>query len=192
MTDPQLWMLVGGNGAGKTTFYEQMLKPLGLPFINADVFAKELFPDDPMGRSREAAMVAENMRFDLISKGRSFCFETVFSHPSKIDFVAQAKAQGYHVILVVIHVSDTAINQLRIAQRVKEGGHNVPPDKVVSRIPRTLAHIKKVIPLCDQVRVFDNSRLDDPYKPVITIQSGVSELHMQPLPVWAAAFISNG
>ncbi|MEQ3763363.1 MAG: AAA family ATPase, partial [Alcanivorax sp.] len=41
-------MLVGGNGSGKSTFYEQMLKPKGMPFINADIIAKEAFPDDPV------------------------------------------------------------------------------------------------------------------------------------------------
>lgn len=27
----QLWLLVGGNGAGKSTFYRLVLEPLGLP-----------------------------------------------------------------------------------------------------------------------------------------------------------------
>jgi predicted ABC-type ATPase len=34
---PQLWILVGGNGAGKSTYYRLALEPLGLPFVNADV-----------------------------------------------------------------------------------------------------------------------------------------------------------
>lgn len=31
----QLWLLVGGNGAGKSTFYELVLEPLGLPCNSA-------------------------------------------------------------------------------------------------------------------------------------------------------------
>ena len=54
MSKKQLWMLVGGNGAGKSTFYQQALQPLGIPFINADVIAKELFPDAPEAHSYEA------------------------------------------------------------------------------------------------------------------------------------------
>jgi len=42
---PQLWMLVGGNGAGKSTFYRLMLQPLGLPFVNADLLARAAFTD---------------------------------------------------------------------------------------------------------------------------------------------------
>lgn len=76
-------MLVGGNGAGKSTFYHQALQPLGMPFINADLIAKEVFPDAPEDHSYEAAKIAENMRIEQLRAGQSFCFETVFSHPSK-------------------------------------------------------------------------------------------------------------
>ncbi|MCR6651268.1 MAG: AAA family ATPase [Cellvibrionaceae bacterium] len=188
MTSKQLWMLVGGNGAGKSTFYHQALQPLGMPFINADLIAKEVFPDAPEDHSYEAAKIAENMRIEQLRAGQSFCFETVFSHPSKIDFMAQAKALGYQLIMVVIHVESTALNFARISQRVAEGGHNVPADKVETRILRMLEHVRIATPLCDQVRVLDNSRLDDPFRPVLTIKAGVRTAHMSPLPRWAAQF----
>jgi predicted ABC-type ATPase len=186
MTTKQLWMLVGGNGAGKSTFYHQVLQPLGMPFINADLIAKEVFPDDPEGHSYEAAKIAETMRLDQLQTGHSFCFETVFSHPSKIDFMAHAKTLGYQLIMVVIHVELIALNIARISQRVADGGHNVPVDKVVARIPRMLDHVRLAIPLCDQVRVLDNSRLDTPFRAVLTIKGGVRTAHISPLPDWAA------
>lgn len=188
MSSKQLWMLVGGNGAGKSTFYQHALQPLGMPFINADLIAKELFPDDPEGRSYEAARIAENMRFECLQDGHSFCFETVFSHTSKVDFMAHAKALGYEVIMVVIHVESTELNLARISQRVEAGGHHVPPEKVISRIPRTLENVQLAIPLCDQVMVFDNSRIDTPFQPVLTIKRGVREAHLRPLPPWATGF----
>jgi predicted ABC-type ATPase len=40
------------------------------------------------------------IRNKLLQEGRNFYFETVFSHPSKIDFVAHAKALGYQIILM--------------------------------------------------------------------------------------------
>lgn len=183
-----LWVLVGGNGAGKTTFYEATLRPLGLPFVNADIIAKEFFPTAPEEHSYEAAKLAETVRNDQLMRGASFCFETVFSHPSKIDFLARAKVLGYRIVLVVTHVEDPAVNLARIRQRVLEGGHDVPADKVVARIPRTLENIGTAIPLCDDVRVLDNSRIDAPYLPVLTIKDGVRTNHMDPLPAWADGF----
>lgn len=181
----QLWMLVGGNGAGKSTFYAQVLKPLGMPFINADVIAKEVYPDNPEVNSYNAAKLAETMRMEALLEGKSFCFETVFSHPSKIDFIAQAKALGYQIILVLIHLNSSALNKARVGQRSVEGGHFVPDDKVEARIPRTLANVKAAIPLCDQVRVLDNSSLKQPFMPVLTIKHGVRSGHAKPMPEWA-------
>lgn len=187
----QLWILVGGNGAGKTTFYQLMLKPLGIPFINADQIAREIYPDSPEANSYNAAKVAETMRREQIHAGNSFCFETVFSHPSKIDFLAQAKALGYQIILVLIHLEGTELNKARISQRVAEGGHFVPDEKVEQRIPRTLAQVKKAIPLCDQLRVLDNSNSDSPFIPVVSIIKGQTTHHLDSLPEWVSDILDR-
>lgn len=181
----QLWLLAGGNGAGKTTFYYTRLAPLGIPFINADVLARELYPDAPEENSFKAARIAEDMRYHLIREGRSFCFETVFSHPSKIDFVAHAKALGYEIVMVFIHLSSAMLNKARIAQRVAAGGHNVPDDRVETRIPRLLEYVKTAIPLCDQVRIFDNSSIDNPFAAIVTIRRQQIDVHVDILPDWA-------
>jgi predicted ABC-type ATPase len=180
----QLWILAGGNGAGKTTFYRLMLKPLGIPFINADQIAREIYPDDPEGNSYNAAKMAAQMCTEQIRAGNSFCFETVFSHPSKVDLLGRARALGYQIILVLIHLEHTDLNKARISQRVSEGGHNVPDEKVEQRIPRTLAQVKKAIPLCDQVRILDNSRSDNPFTPVVSIIGGQTTRHFHPLLEW--------
>ena len=185
----QLWMLVGGNGAGKSTFYRKYLEPRGMPFVNADVLARQVFPDDPEGNSYEAAQLATQMREQLLIDGANFCFETVFSHPSKIDFVAKAKAFGYQVVLVFIHVDSPSLNKARISQRVEEGGHFVPDEKVETRIPRTLENIRRALPLCDYVRILDNSSYDDPFKQIATIRNQAITEHKQPLPAWAAGLL---
>jgi predicted ABC-type ATPase len=169
-----------------------MLKPKGVPFINADIIAKEAFPDDPVSNSHKAARIAEELRFEKLRQGNSFCFETVFSHVSKIDFIATAKATGYQVILVFIHVGNTDLNQARVSQRVFDGGHAVPADKILSRIPRTLDNVKAAIPLCDEVHMLDNSRLDDPFKRVISIINGqITAGANASLPHWVLPLIGE-
>ena len=187
----QLWVLAGGNGAGKSTFYRTQLAPLGLPFVNADILAKELYPQSPEEHSYDAAKLATEIRFQLLHEGRSFCFETVFSHPSKIDFVAQAKVLGYEIILVFIHLDTVSLNQARVAQRLSEGGHNVPDEKVASRIPRVLQNIKKTLPLCDQVRILNNSRIDSPFQQVAVIRNGQKLQQEIPLPDWAKELLES-
>jgi len=164
MGQPELWIIVGGNGAGKSTFYNRYIAPQGLPFVNADIIAKERYPDAPEAHSYEARDLADELRQQLLLEGKSFCFETVFSHPGKIDFIADAKRHGFKVIMVVIHVERPELNMARVDHRVKAGGHSVPEDKIRDRIPRTLRHIKMAKVLCDEVLIFDNSVLDNPFE----------------------------
>ena len=192
MTDKrQLWMLVGGNGAGKSTFYELYLKPRGILFINADDIAKTLVKKNTEQASYRAAKIAERLRDDLLVKGVSFCFETVFSHPSKIDFIAEAKAQGYEVILVFIHLGNDELNQARVAQRVSDGGHSVPTEKVISRIPRTLDHVRRAIPLADETYILDNALVDDPFRQVAVIKQGSLDIKTDALPGWAEGILGE-
>ena len=192
MIEPrQLWLLAGGNGAGKSTFYRTRLAPLGMSFVNADILARALFPDAPEMHSYDAALLAGKLRLKLLQEGCSFCFETVFSHPSKIDFVAQAKTLSYEIVLVFIHLEVDSLNQARVAQRVIEGGHDVPAGKVIKRIPRLLRYIKKVLPLCDHIRILDNSRADDPFRQVALIRAGQLEQRQELLPGWAETLLEN-
>jgi len=186
----QLWLLVGGNGAGKSTFYRLVLEPLGLPFVNANRLAKLVYPAAAEEHSYEAALLAEQQRNTLLVSGASFCFETVFSHPSKIDFMARAKALGYTVIMVLIHLEQAELNAARVAQRVQEGGHNVPTEKLLKRIPRMLNQVKTAIPLGDEVRVLDNSSAENPFRPLMTIKLGQVECHQHPLPAWATQLLA--
>lgn len=187
----QLWLLAGGNGAGKSTFYNTWLKASGLPFINADIIARQLFPEAPEHHSYDAAVIASELRNQCLAEGNSFCFETVFSHPSKIDFVADAKVKGYEIILVFIHLENNTLNQARIMQRVSEGGHNVPVEKIVSRIPRTLRYIRKTLPLCDLVKVLDNSSYENPFKPVATLRKGLLDGDPKALPIWTKELLQD-
>ena len=98
--EKQLWVLAGGNGAGKSTFFKLYLADYGIKLVNADLIAKEIITKNSEKLGYEAAIIAENFRNDLLSRGASFCFETVFSHESKIDFIARAKGLGYKIILV--------------------------------------------------------------------------------------------
>jgi predicted ABC-type ATPase len=188
---PQLWILAGGNGAGKTTFFNTALAPRGIKLVNADVIAKIIHPDKPESVSYEAAGIAESLRRSLLQQGVSFCFETVFSHPSKIDFIAQAKGLGYRIILIYIHLATPQLNEARVWQRVSQGGHFVPAEKIHSRIPRTMQHVAKALSLADEGRLLDNSFRDDVFQQVAIVRNGRCTWKADPLPVWAGQILSD-
>jgi predicted ABC-type ATPase len=192
MTPPkQLWLLAGGNGAGKSTFYHQFLAPKGVKLVNADLIANIINPERPENVSYEAAKVAEIIMDKLLQQGDNFCFETVFSHPSKIDFVARAKALGYEVVLVYIHLNIPELNEARVQQRIAQGGHRVPVEKIYSRIPRTMQHIATTLPLVDEARLLDNSFYDDPFKQVAIVKRGQRVWQLNPLTDWAGQILRH-
>ncbi|MCF6202820.1 MAG: hypothetical protein L3J59_03995 [Methylococcaceae bacterium] len=98
---------------------------------------------------------------------------------------------GYEVVLVFIHLDLASLNQARVAQRVGEGGHNVPADKVSSRIPRVLKNIQKVFPLCDHCYLLDNSRLDDPFQQIAEIHNGKVSLKIASIPEWTKTLLRD-
>lgn len=187
----QLWILAGGNGAGKTTFYEKFLAPKGIRLVNADMIAKIVNPTSPESVSYKAASLVDKIREKFLYQGITFCFETVFSHVSKIDFVAKAKATNYEIILIYIHLDTMNLNEARVYQRVTEGGHNVPVAKIYSRIPRTIENIAKTLPLVNEARLLNNSSKDNPFQIVATVKQGRRIYTINPLPEWAEYILSD-
>lgn len=156
----RLDLVVGPNGAGKSTFVRFTLaaeRP-GVPFINADVLAAERWPDpaEAMRRATEASAMARDARTRLLADRREFIAETVASHPSKVDLVAEAVDAGYHVAVHVVLVPEDLAVQ-RVARRVAAGGHAVPEDKIRSRHRRLWTHVAAMVPLADSVEFYDNA-----------------------------------
>jgi replicative DNA helicase len=151
-------MIAGPNGAGKTTLTQHLLRngiDLG-DYINPDDIAAKL-SGSVAERSKQAQQIADEQRNECIRASRSFSFETVMSHPSKIDILVRAKEAGYTVFLYFVGTDDPQTNIERVALRVAQGGHAVPDDKVLSRWRRTMALLQRAIRSSDHSYVFDNS-----------------------------------
>ena len=188
---PELWLLVGGNGSGKSTFYETFLAKYRIPLINADNIARSLWPQQPEQHSYEAALIAEKERSRLLEERQTFCFETVFSHVSKLDFIGAAKAAGYVVKVFYFHLASPDLNVARVSSRVVSGGHNVPEDKLRGRIPRTLNLVRDCVGLADELHLIDNSSADHPYKRLAVFQQGAWFGFADEVPEWVRSFIDD-
>ena len=173
MADPVLHLLAGPNGAGKSKLSAEVIGPAThLEFVNADDIAAERWPEDPAGRSYDAAVVASDRRAELLAARRSFVTETVFSHESKIELVQQALAAGYLVTLHVVVVPEE-LAVARVANRVEHGGHAVPEDKVRARFHRLWPLVAEAITLADAAFVYDNSRIKPAFRLVASFDHGV-------------------
>lgn len=169
---PVLHLLAGPNGSGKTTFFERVLSPVThLPFINADVIARQQWPGDEEAHGHDASALAEQARNAAIVQRLSFVAETVFSHPSKLALIAQAQGAGYLVTLHVMLVP-LALTQVRVQLRHQQGGHSVPSDKVAERYQRLWPLITQAIAQADTATVYDNGSSRTPYRVAARYERG--------------------
>lgn len=184
MPDPVLHVIAGPNGAGKTTFYVKVLEPAThLDLVNADVIAADRWPGAEVEHAYEAADLAATERADRIQARRSFATETVFSHESKVDLIRHAEEAGYWVTLhIVLIPEDLAV--ARVGDRVDQGGHHVPEDKVRSRFGRLWGHLRDAIELVDEAHVYDNARSAEPFRLVASFIRGQSTIAPD-WPSWA-------
>lgn len=105
----------------------------------------------------EIAIFADYLRHSLLETGKTFSFETVFSHPDKISFIEKANRKGYRTYLYFVSTNAPEINAERIKQRVVEGGHNVPRVKIHERYYRSLENLLPAIKQSYRTFIFDNS-----------------------------------
>jgi predicted ABC-type ATPase len=187
---PSLVVVAGPNGAGKSTFIRRYVQDLELPYVNADHIARILKAAEPELSQRaldqRAFDEAERLRDDLLELRFGFCTETVFSDPvgSKLDFLERARVAGFFVILVFIGLENPGISLGRVRQRVAQGGHDVPEDRLAARFPRTLKNLRSAVTLVNEAFLFDNSLFDAPYRLVATYADGRLATKHPPLPRW--------
>jgi predicted ABC-type ATPase len=135
--DKPVLILIGGiNGAGKTTFFYEHIKPFldrfgrHYPFVNADEMERTKCPNEVGLHSLEMGKLAAKIRNQYIEARQSFVTETVFSHASKNQLIHNAQKAGFEVILNHVHVSSAELAYKRVQDRVGAGGHNVPKNKI--------------------------------------------------------------
>jgi len=171
-TVPVMHLVVGPNGAGKTTLYERVLSAATrLPFINADVLARQRWPGDEEAHGHDAAALAEALRRQALAQGQSFIGETVFSHPSKLQLIRDARSAGYVVHLHAVLVPED-MSVARVGLRHAQGGHSVPEDRIRERYQRLWPLVSQAIGLVHSARVYDNSSARTPYRVVATYENG--------------------
>ena len=74
-----------------------------------------------------------------------------------MDFLRRAKEEGYFIRMFFICTESPTINAARIANRVMEGGHDVPIQKIISRYIKAIINAERVTQFADRVYFYDNS-----------------------------------
>ena len=153
-----------------TVSQEQFLEVALVSGLVSEAFPQELFRAsfhiennrvtliESQADERLAQILADFLRKKLVEEGKKFSFETVFSHPSKLDIMRLAAEKGYKVYLYFVSTESPEINKYRVKVRVKQNGHNVPDEKIESRYYRSLELLYDAAQLTYQSFFYDNSK----------------------------------
>ena len=193
---PELIIIAGPNGSGKTSITKRFLHhewAEGTIYINPDEVANEIFGD---WNSHEAVLKAANYcaewRNKCLEEKKSFVFETVMSAIDKVDFIAKAKKNGFFIRLFFISTTTPSINASRIANRVMNGGHDVPITKIISRYYKSIENCKAVSSIVDRLYVYDNSVDGEDAKIQFRlINRKIGKMYVSKVPEWAQVILPN-
>lgn len=125
----EIVILGGPNGAGKTTAARMLLPSLIRvdAFLNADEIARDICPEDVESAAVAAGRQMLSRIHDYVSAGTSFGLETTCSGRSYVRLLERCKREGWRITLLFLWISSPEIAVERVAKRVKEGGHSIPP-----------------------------------------------------------------
>lgn len=157
---PRIIIIAGPNGAGKTTFAREFLPfeadcPI---FVNADLIAAGIAPFQPETVAFRAGrlMLQELARHS--AEGCSFAFETTLSGRTYAPMIDTWRASGYTIKLIFLSLASADDAVARVANRVRQGGHNIPAETIRRRFESGLIHFRDTYRhRVDFWQLFDNS-----------------------------------
>jgi predicted ABC-type ATPase/DNA-binding transcriptional ArsR family regulator len=156
----KLLIIAGPNGAGKTTFAQEFLpREAGCPiFINADYIAHGLSPFSPYAAAIRAGKLMLNELADHMNHRRSVAIETTLSGRRYARLIPSWQDEGYAVKLVFLSLHNVELALARVAGRVRQGGHSIPPDVIRRRFEAGRRNFDALYKsLVDSWVLYDNS-----------------------------------
>ncbi len=175
-------LIAGVNGTGKTSL-RGVLEGQGVllgHIIDADKIAKENNFDNIKAGRKAIAEIDY-----CLDNNISFTQETTLAGHRTRHTIRQARKQGYYITMYYVGLNTKEESILRIANRVRKGGHNIPGKDVIRRFDNRINSLKNVIPLCDEVIFYDN---ENGFVKVATIQNNRFNYSNGYHPEWIKTF----
>ena len=128
-------------------------------FVNADLIASGLSPFAPERELMTASKLFLNQIHRYVAKRESFAFETTLSGKTHARLISKLRADNWRVELIYLWIASVTVSLDRVRERVEHGGHNIPPEAIIRRYPKSVHNLLYVYSdLCTTTLCLDNSR----------------------------------
>jgi len=182
---PDVVVIGGANGAGKSTFVRYIL-PNEMPFLNADEIARALPADYEGNRELESGRQLLRRMDSLAAEGRSFAVETTLASRSLAPRLRDLQSAGYTVSLFFFFVPTPDLCVERVASRVRRGGHDIPEPTIRRRFNAGLQNFLNIYaPLADEWRVLQNTDTEANSPLLIAEKSFSKAINIKEPKVWS-------
>lgn len=159
-------MLAGVNGAGKSSIGGAMLRASGADYYNPDEAARALMAANPGLDQTKANAAAWRQGKRLLEKAirerMDFAFETTLGGSTMTRLLEEAAAEGVEVRIWYVGLASPEEHIARVAQRVSQGGHDIPETSIRRRWRHSRQNLIQLLPVITELRVYDNSGYADP------------------------------
>lgn len=186
---PRLTIVIGANGAGKSTWCRENRSFLPANFYDADSIAQGLGSYDDPERQRQARALVDQRIGEHLEGHENFGFESTYSGASRPAIVKWAHGLGYEARVFFIGTSRAEINIARVAARVMmRTGHQVPREEIIRRWTACQGNLLLTAACFSQINLIDNSA--GAARVVAQISGQIVNRGNGPLPPWAAKLIA--
>lgn len=125
--------------------------------IDSDHIAMQINSENPRLADSLAGRKAIELFKFAIEHQISFSMESTLSGNSILQRIKKAKENSFYVRLNYVGVNSVSINIDRVKARVANGGHFIDETTIRNRYDISLQNLIKILPLCDEVFIYDNS-----------------------------------
>ena len=156
----RILIIAGPNGAGKTTFAREFLtQEANCPtFINADLIAAGLSPFEPEKAAMQAGRLMLQTMSAAAAQKESFAFKSTLAGIGYTRKIPRWRSLGYRISLIFLKLDNVDIAIGRVAERVRQGGHNIPEPVIRRRYIVGWRNFQTIYSrLVNDWTVFDNS-----------------------------------
>ena len=158
-------IIAGINGAGKSTLFNAgyLILPKDSVRINSDELIQKNYNNQWQDVNIQIAVGKQIVKCvrECLSSKKSFNQETTLSGRNIIRTTLKAKEQGYYISLHYVGLESPDLALWRVQERMKKGGHGVAEDIIRNRFDKSLNNLVEILPFCDEVNIYDNSRKID-------------------------------
>lgn len=158
---PELTVIAGTNGAGKSSIIGMFMRQHGGEYFNADEWARVLREREPALEQTDANALAwragREMLEAAIEQGRDYTFETTLGGNTIPLLISRAAARGHRVTLWFVGLDRPEAHIDRVRARVQRGGHDIPEARIRERFDRSIENLITLLPHIHELKLFDNS-----------------------------------